>query len=70
MKEQETSFPMQDAFMHLEVNMPKAKIVIGDSAIHCKVDSLFGGILAYKVNSESDLQTIRNFISKLNEIFM
>lgn len=69
-KKQNPPSIMKDAILHLEENYPKAKIVIGESAIHFKQDSLFGGILAYDVKSETDLSAIRNLIVKLNEIFM
>lgn len=56
--------------MNLQGDLPKAKITFGNSKIFCKYDTLFGNCLAYEIDSESELPAIRNFISKLNELFM
>lgn len=59
----------KEIYMHLDGEYPKVKIVYGNSKIFCKKDSLFGQCLAYEIR-ETDMPAIRNFISKLNEIFM
>lgn len=62
--------PFKGSEMQVPEKMPKAKIVIGDSAVFCKEDSLFGTCFAYEIKSESDLEILQNFITKLTETFM
>lgn len=60
----------KEVIMNLQGDLPKAKITFGNSKIFCKYDTLFGNCLAYEIDSESELPAIRNFIKKLNELFM
>lgn len=62
--------PSKGSEMQISEKLPKAKIVIGDSAVFSKEDSLFGTCFAYEIKSENDLEILQNFISKLTETFM
>ena len=66
----EIKIPFKGSEMQISEKLPKAKIVVGESAIFCKEDSLFGTIFAYEIKSEKDLAILQNFISKLTETFM
>lgn len=46
-------------------SLPKVKLVVGESMISAKHDTLFGETIALKVVNESDKQVIQNFIDVL-----
>ena len=62
--------PFKGSEMQISEKLPKSKIVIGDSSVFSKEDTLFGTCFAYEIKSENDLQILQNFISKLSETFM
>lgn len=66
----EIKIPFKGSEMQISEKLPKSKIVIGESAVFSKEDSLFGTCFAYEIKSEKDLEVLRNLIYKLQQIFM
>lgn len=58
-----------DVISHILDELPRVKIVSGDSVIVCKNDSLFGNYIAYEIARDSEVQPIKNLIKQLNSIF-